>query len=178
MRASWSILGLALGAFAVLTGCGAEARDATSKELSALTAEISKLRAEQAALGERLQTLERGKPEAPASAAKAADAGPPAVAVRPVADDRPALDVVRLGPSQADDDTAGDGDIDADGPRTVLRSTAKGTIVEEQSGPGGTATTADGGAAKPAPAKAARAKDGGKKSDKSDRPKTAALPTP
>ena len=82
--------------------------------------------------------------------------------------DRPALDTVRLGPSIDDVIAEGDGDIDDDAPRTVLRSGANGTIVSEQSGPGGSAKSAD--AKKSTPAKAS------KKSP--DRPKTAALPTP
>jgi hypothetical protein len=177
MRAIHSVLGLAICALAALTGCGGAVSDATSKELSALTAEISKLRADQAALGERLHALEHERPAAGAAKAVEASPPPPAPAVRPVADDRPALDVVRLGPTSDDSLAQGDGDVDADGPRTILRTTAKGTIVEEQSGPNTTTRTVtapvDSAATKPA-----AAKDRPKKSDKADRSKTAALPTP
>ena len=174
MRATCTFLGFAVAALIALPGCGGEARDATSKELSALTAEISRLRAEHASLAERLSALERGKSRAPTAAAPeqtAADpvaAAPPAPAARSLDDDRPALDVVRLGPSGADTDD-GDGDIDAGGPRTVLRSGANGIIVEEQSGPGAPTRTLSADPAKKAPPK---------KTDKADRKKTASLPTP
>jgi anti-sigma factor RsiW len=173
MRAPCTFLGFALAALFALPGCGAEARDATSKELSALTAEISKLRAEQASISERLEAIERGKLPAPAApepekAADPAAAAPPTPATRSLDDDRPALDVVRLGPT-GDDSADGDGDIDADGPRTVLRSGASGIIVEEQSGPGATTRTVSADPAK---------KTSPKKTDKTDRKKTAALPTP
>ena len=150
-----------------LPGCGGGAHDATSKELSALTAEISRLRAEQANIAERLFALERGRP-APAPGAAAADSKPaepePAPAAgQPLDTDRPALDVVRLGPT-SDDGTDGDGDIDADGPRTILRSGASGIIVEEAGAPP-RAISSD-------PPK----KTPPKKTDKAK--KTAALPTP
>ncbi len=163
-----------LAALAAGTGCGAETRDATSKELSALTAEISKLRAEQNALSERLSTIERAKPKAdadPAAPVKTADAQQNTAAEpasRSLDQDRPALDVVRLGPS-ADDGDETDGDIDADGPRTVLRSGASGIIVEEQMSPGTAPRTISMDPSK---------KPATKKSDKGDRKKTAALPTP
>lgn len=170
MRATCTFLGLALVAISALAGCGGEARDATAKELSALTAEISKLRAEQAALAERLSAMERDRPAAPAAADTASPEAAPAAAPAPrsLDDDRPALDVVRLGPTT--DDTADvDGDIDSEGPRTVLRSGANGIIVEEQMGPGApTRTVSPDPAKRPAP----------KKLDKTDRKKTAALPTP
>jgi len=175
MRATCSLPGFALAALVALAGCGGEARDATSKELSALTAEISKLRAQQAAHDERLAALERGKRPAPPAETVDKPAEPTAAvpAGKPVADDRPALDVVRLGPS-IDDAIAedGDGDVDADGPRTVLRSGANGTIVSEQAGPGGTTRP---GLADPAAKKSPKTP---KKADKPDRPKTATLPTP
>lgn len=174
MRATCTFLGLALAAFLALPGCGGEARDATSKELSALTAEISRLRAEHASLAERLSALERGKSPAQVSAAPdsaspdpAPAAAPPAPAARSIDDDRPALDVVRLGPSAGADEV--DGDTDADGPRTVLRSGANGIIVEEQNGPGAPTRTVSADPAK---------KAAPKKTDKADRKKTASLPTP
>lgn len=161
----------ALVALALLSGCGAQA-DATSKELSALTAEISKLRADQAALAERLDAMERNKAPAQATApamadaAKPAESAPPVVAARSLDSDRPSLDVVKLGPPPSEE---GDGDIDADGPRTVLRSGANGIVVEEQGAAGGTTRTV---VADP------NKKASPKKSDKADRKKTASLPTP
>jgi len=164
-------LGLALASIALLSGCGGEARDATSKELAALTAEISRLRAEQAALGERLGALERGKPRpqvVQAATEAGTDSAAPPPAPRSLDGDRPSLDVVRLGPSAAPADEV-DGDVDADGPRTVLRSGANGIVVEE-TGPGGvTRTAADGsGSSK---------KSSAKKSDKADK-KTASVSSP
>jgi hypothetical protein len=166
MRPTCTFLGLAFVAIAALSGCGGEARDATSKELSALTAEISKLRAEQAALGERLSAIERSKAAAPAMASQQEDAPAAPAAAKSLDDDRPALDVVRLGPTDEADD--GDGDVDADGPRTVLRSGNNGIIVEEQAGPGAPARTLADPGKKPV----------SRKADKADRKKTAALPTP
>lgn len=174
MRATCSLFVLALTALAFLPGCGGEAHDATSKELSALTAEISKLRAEQAAIAERLEALEHGKDHAPAAAQAPAESAPKDAVVPPAPpaartldDDRPSLDVVRLGPSADDDDA----DTDAAGPRTVLRSGSNGIVVEEQTASGTTRTvTADPSSKKAAPA--------AKKSDKADRKKTASLPTP
>src|SRR5689334_2903206 len=107
MRPIRTFLGLASIAIAALSGCGGEARDATSKELSALTAEISKLRAEQAALSERLSAIERGKVPAPAAAEENKPEAAPIAAPRSLDGDRPDLDVVRLGPT--DDADAGDG---------------------------------------------------------------------
>lgn len=174
MRATCSLLVLSLAALGSLAGCGGEVRDATSKELSALTAEISKLRAEQAAMAERVEALERGKPRAADSGAAAPAPAVPAVAPAAVSldSDRPALDVVRLGPSESDD---GDGDIDASGPRTVLRSGANGIIVEEQSASGGPARAVQ---PDPGGAKKSAAPPAPKKTDKVDRKKTASLPTP
>jgi hypothetical protein len=175
MRATCSILVLAFAALGSLAGCGGEARDATSKELSALTAEISKLRAEQAAMAERLEALERGKPRAPDSAAAAQrPAEPIAAPAAPSLDsDRPALDVVRLGPSDGDEE--GDGDVDASGPRTVLRSGANGIVVEEQGTSGGAVRTVQ---PDPGAAKKPAAPPAPKKTEKVDRKKTASLPTP
>jgi hypothetical protein len=173
MRLLRSLSGLALAAIPLLTGCAGEAHDATSKELSALTAEISKLRAEQASLADRLDALERTKSRAPEPERADAprDSAPAPLAVveaRPLDADRPALDVVHLGPSDVDEDN----DTDADVPRTVLRSGANGIVVEEQNANGTTrSVTAD-----PAPAKKPQAAP--KKGDKLDRKKTASLPTP
>lgn len=169
MRKIRSALGLALASIALLSGCGGEARDATSKELAALTAEISKLRSEQAAQAERLDALERARPRPGATPAPEPKAdAPPPPAMKSLDGDRPSLDVVRLGPSEEGADEV-DGDIDADGPRTVLRSGSNGIVVEE-TGPGGTKrVTSDGAASK---------KTADKKADKADRKKTASVSTP
>lgn len=168
MRTIRSFLVPAVTALSLLAGCGGEARDATSKELSALTAEISRLRAEQAAIGERLEALERAKarPQPATVSESPLPAGTPTTAP-PLDNDRPALDVVRLGPS-ADASDDGDSDIDSDGPRTVLRSGANGIVVEETTADG-TTRAVDSGSTKKASTK---------KADKADRKKTASLPTP
>ena len=127
------LLGSALVALALLSGCGGAAQDTTSKELSALTAEISKMRAEQAAMAERLEALERAKAPLPAPVA-AADprpaAAPEPAPARSLDSDRPSLDVVKLGPVASDVD----GDIDEESPRTVLRSGSNVIVVEESDG--------------------------------------------
>jgi hypothetical protein len=166
MRMIRAVFGLALASIALLSGCGGAASDATSKELAALTAEISKLRAEQAAQAERLDAIERGKRPTPAAAADANAAAAPPPAPMPLDGDRPSLDVVRLGPSD-DAPSEVDGDADADGPRTVLRSGASGIVVEE---------TGPGGVSRVTPDVASRKSD--KKSDKGDRKKTASVSTP
>ncbi len=75
--------------------------------------------------------------------------------------------MVKLGPTTDE----GDGDIDDDGPRTVLRSGSNGIVVEEK-GPAGTTKTV---VSDPGGKKSDKAS---KKSDKNDRKKTASLPTP
>jgi hypothetical protein len=173
MRTIRSFLVPALAAVALLSGCGGEARDATSKELAALTAEISKLRAQQAAIDERLGAIERGKSRPPATevvSAAGAEGAPPSPAQRSLDGDRPSLDVVKLGPS-AEAPEEGESSIDDEGPRTVLRSGANGIVVEE-TGPGGAARVAPDGSA-------SSKKVAAKKSDKvADRKKTASVPTP
>ncbi|MEZ4315198.1 MAG: hypothetical protein R3F14_44855 [Polyangiaceae bacterium] len=164
----------ALASFALLTGCAGEPHDATTKQLAALTAEISKLRASQAAMAERLEAVERsaGQPLLAPAAPPASDEPTALASLAPGASpssldgDRPDLDTVMLGPAAApmDDDTA-DGDTDDDGPRVVLRSGKNGIIVEE---------TGPDGVARPAAAK----KPTSRKADKPDRKKTASLPTP
>lgn len=91
-------------------GCGA-GHDAAEKELSDLRAEVTRLRAAQSALTERVDKMEidRG-----AFAGGAPSAAPTAT---PAAGDRPELSVVHLSPSE------GDGDADNDGPRPVIRAT-------------------------------------------------------
>jgi tol-pal system protein YbgF len=102
-----------------LTAC-AGSGDATQKQLEELRADVLKLRADDAAVTERLDALELASGKYRGSAA-----APPAAS-----SDRPALDVVKLAP--ADDDAGAD---DESGPRTVLRSTGNGQIVEEASAP-------------------------------------------
>ena len=174
MRTIRSFLVPALAAVALLSGCGGEARDATSKELAALTAEISKLRAQQAAIDERLGAIERGKSRPPATevvAAAGAESAAPSPAQRSLDGDRPSLDVVKLGPSAEAPEEEAESSIDDEGPRTVLRSGANGIVVEE-TGPGSAARVAPDGSASSKKAAA-------KKSDKAaDRKKTASVPTP
>jgi hypothetical protein len=109
---------LALGA-----GCSAGERDATAKQLDALRAEVARLRASQAALAERLDTvdIERGAFAKGATAAEPVGSSlTPPTSPRPPAQpsdrDRPELDVVRLSPSE------GDGDADSSAPRPVIRA--------------------------------------------------------
>jgi hypothetical protein len=106
---------------ALAAGCGG-GHDATEKELADLHAELARLRAGQAALGERMDRLEINHGTlggaAPPRAAPGAPGAPGAAAATPPRTpdgDRPALDVVRLGPSE------GDGDADPDAARPVLR---------------------------------------------------------
>jgi hypothetical protein len=123
---------LPLALFALGAGCGVE-RDATVKQIDELRAEVARLRANQAALAERLDTvdIERG---AFAKGAAAAESGPASTANRalmtgetpkppsqPADHDRPELDVVRLSPSE------GDGDADSRAPRPLIRAVGDGT---------------------------------------------------
>jgi len=97
---------------ALLAACGG-AHDATEKQIADLRSEVVKLRADNAALAERLDGVElRGtRPRAtPAAAA------PTEVAAR----EQPDLDVVRLAPEGGASD-----DPDAEGPRPVLRGSGK-----------------------------------------------------
>ncbi|HVY48473.1 MAG TPA: tetratricopeptide repeat protein [Minicystis sp.] len=93
-RARLALALVALSAF----GCGG-AHDATEKELADLRTTVTKLRADEGALAERLDALEN---------ARAAASAPGA--------DRPDLDVVHLAPETTD---AADGDA----PRPVIRAT-------------------------------------------------------
>jgi hypothetical protein len=134
-RSILPVLLLALGA-----GCAGE-HDATEKQISELRAEIARLRAGQASLGERLDAvdIERGAFARGAMPSPPGAAGPSAIAAvtapaasppsatsgaRPRATpddrDRPALDVVRLSPSE------GDGDADNDPSRPVVRAVGDG----------------------------------------------------
>ena len=95
----------------LLAGCAAS-HDTTEKELSEVRAEVSRLRATQAALTERLEALEVVRGEA---AKRGSQVGTDTSA-RPEGADRPDLEVVRLSPSD------GDGDADVDGTRLVVRA--------------------------------------------------------
>jgi hypothetical protein len=107
-------------------GCGGN-HDATEKQLAELRAEVTKLRATQAALTERLDSLEiksgtfaKGAPEAAPAAAPPQDR------------DRPELQTVRLSPSE------GDGDID-DSQRPVISASGNGgsvTLSKKDKAPG------------------------------------------
>lgn len=133
---------IALGA-----GCGAN-HEAVEKELAELRAEVTRLRAGQAALTERVDgiDLERG-----AFAKGAASAAPSAPAGN---GDRPELSVVRLSPSE------GDGDADSDAPRPMVR-----------------AVGSDGSIQKGAPGKGKDARSNSKKGAPGAAPKKDAGPT-
>lgn len=96
----------ALAIVALGSGCASN-HDATAKELAELRAEVTRLRAAQATLGERVDGLEidRG----------AFVKGAPSAAPKPTSD-RPELTVVRLSPSE------GDGDADNEAPRPLIRA--------------------------------------------------------
>jgi hypothetical protein len=146
---------LALGLLALGAGCGGE-HDAMEKQLAELRGEISRLRAGQAAIGERLDAIdiERGAfakgaaaapplgevPRGPATASLAAPRPVDPSAGRPKtpSDDRPQLDVVRLSPNE------GDGDVDSDPSRPVVR------VIGDGAGPRATLTNKSLGA-RPAP---------------------------
>jgi hypothetical protein len=105
-------------------GCGGQ-RDGTEKQLAELRAEVARLRAGQASLTERLDAIDidrgtfaKGTPP-PAPPAQEAGSPKPPVTMGARADqDRPELDVVRLSPNE------GDGDVDNDPSRPVLRAGA------------------------------------------------------
>ncbi len=106
---------LALAASGALSiGC-AGGREGTEKELAELRAEITRLRADGAALTGRVDQLEIDK----GSFAKGAAADPAK------ATDRPDLNVVRLAPQE------GNGDADADGPRPVIRAVGNDGSVKK-----------------------------------------------
>jgi hypothetical protein len=148
---------VAFAAFAFAAGCGGE-HDALEKQVSALRDEVVRLRASQAALGERMDAvdIDRG-----AFAKKGGVAGaatpPPAPAPLPASPrvaDRPDLDVVKLSPNE------GDGDVDGDPARPVVR--AVGAVGEPAAKPPQTLSNKNLGAraSKKAAAAAASKKDG------------------
>lgn len=114
------LLLLPVALLACCAGCGGE-RDATAKQIDELRAEVSRLRANQAALTERLDAvdLQRGTFAKGGPAAEPVPAPQPA-STRPGDRDRPELDVVRLSPSE------GDGDADSGAPRPVIKAGGDG----------------------------------------------------
>ncbi len=100
-------------------GCAGE-RDATEKQLAELHAEVSRLRAGQAALMERIGTLELERGAAAKGAVGAAPGAPPA---RAIDRDRPDLEVVHVSPSE------GDGDADGDAGRPMIRAVGNSTTL-------------------------------------------------
>lgn len=112
----------AVGLAAWGTGCASQS-NTLDQQFAALRTEIAGLRAENAQLGERLDALEikggglKGY-EAP-KATTSPDAGDP---------DRPDLAVVKLTPNAPPKDGATPAE---DGPRTIIRTTSKGAVVEE-----------------------------------------------
>lgn len=111
----------------IALACGG-GQDATAKELADLRAEIVKVRADTAVLGERLDAIEIAR------GGYRGGAGAPAASAAP--EDRPALDVVRLGPPSPDADPSGSDDTDAGGPRPLVKSSGGAVVVEERAGGG------------------------------------------
>ncbi|HMY19984.1 MAG TPA: hypothetical protein PKA58_26845, partial [Polyangium sp.] len=119
-------------------GC-ANSSDATNKQLAAIQLELGKLRAENAMLSARLETLEmsRSRPTNTAGAVKSTPTKD---------DDRPQLDVLRLAPT-ADQPSTPDKpnaeradatrspELEQDEPRPVLRSNGRGEVVAESPRP-------------------------------------------
>lgn len=101
-------LSLALGGL----GCASSPSD-TEKQLSALRAELAKLRSTTAALTERLDATEL-------AAARLRQPPPPP--------DKPTLDVVKLAPPEPS--IAEQAEVDDGAPRTELRSAANGAVIE------------------------------------------------
>jgi tol-pal system protein YbgF len=146
--------------------------DAAEKQVDALRLELTKLRAETAALSERLDAVElsqgtfRGGPgrggggavsggagAAGATGAGAAGAGAAgaggasAKGSGAAGDDRPSLSVVRLAPDgsgsgSGSGDAGGEYDDSEDAPRPVLRSVGGGGVIEERSAPAGNGAAA------------------------------------
>jgi hypothetical protein len=106
-----------VGLLAAASGCGA-GHDVAEKQLADMRAELTRLRASQATLTERLDALEIDKGSFHKGAAPAA---PPPTAEG----DRPSLDVVRLSPSE------GDGDADTDGQRPVIRASGSDGSIQK-----------------------------------------------
>lgn len=116
-----------------LAGC-AGGHEALEKQVADLRGQVNKLKADKDALAERVDQLEiaRGMfakqaappPSAPTPGAPGkAPEPPPAKPHPPDASDKPDLEVVKLGPNE------GDGDVDSDAPRPVIRSIGPGVIA-------------------------------------------------
>lgn len=115
-----ALVGLAL--LGTAAGCAPQS-DALQKDLATLRTEIAGLRAQNAELGERLDSL-----EIKSGSLKGYEAPQPTtIGGDP---DRPDLAVVKLQPNAPPRDEA----PPEDGPRTIIRSTPKGTVVEETDG--------------------------------------------
>jgi hypothetical protein len=110
-------VGLSLALLAITAGCGGN-HEVMEKELNELRAEVSRLRAQQASISERIDSMDVDRAKGAPSTLRAP--GPPAPAPAPVVaardGERPQLDVVRLAPSE------GDGDVDNDPARPVVRA--------------------------------------------------------
>ncbi|WP_437647742.1 hypothetical protein [Sorangium sp. So ce362] len=122
MRTGLGICSMGLTLAALSAGCGG-GRDAVGQQLSELRAELVRVRADNAVLSDRVGSLERSR-AAPRGAARPGEAA--ARAAAPEEPDRPDLEVVRLAPE------------DGGARPPVLRSTAKGVVIDEPPGGGST----------------------------------------
>ncbi len=120
---------------AVSVGC-AKAGDSTHKELAAIQQELGRMRAENAILTARIETLEttRTRQTTTEATPKSAVTGD---------DDRPKLDVLRLAPTSdpspptdkphaaTQNQATPSGEVEQDEPRPVIRSTGRGEVVAQ-----------------------------------------------
>lgn len=129
-----ALVGLALLGWAA--GCAPQS-DALQKDLASLRTEIAGLRAQNAELGERIDSL-----EIKSGSLKGYEAPKPTT-IGGEDPDRPDLAVVKLTPNAPPRE---DGAPAEEGPRTIIKTTPKGTVVEEVDGKstgGGETATAD-----------------------------------
>ncbi|WP_438026799.1 hypothetical protein [Sorangium sp. So ce233] len=132
MRTRLGICSLGLSLAALAAGCGGGRGAIVDRQLAELRAELVRMRAENAVLADRVGSLElsrggpRGAARAEAAEARAASQEEP---------DRPDLEVVRLAPEAAPG-TEAEPHTDGAARPPVLRSTARGVVVDEP--PGGT----------------------------------------
>ena len=109
---------MAAVALVFAAGCGGAAEQTLPTQLGELRSEILRLRADHAALSDRLDAMERGP------------AGPSGTSARP--SDRPELETVRLAPETAEESASVDEpQEEEDSARVVLRSTPGGGVVED-----------------------------------------------